>query len=138
MDTSTLLAKTHVAASVVQQMKVRDEAEVHVPGVADPVPAKVSLISPALDPGSTTIEVWLNIDNKAGKLKVGTPVKASVTGKTVDKAEDPGLRRLTAQDGTGRNAGRLWGCASEPVTSAFDGDDLQSAAFPPPIWSSLA
>ena len=33
------------------------------------------MISPALDPGSTTVEVWLKIDNKAGKLKVGTPVK---------------------------------------------------------------
>ena len=44
-------------------------------------PAKVSLISPALDPGSTTVEVWLKIDNKAGALKVGTPVKVSITGR---------------------------------------------------------
>jgi len=101
MDTSSLLAKTHIAESVVQQMKVGDAAEVRVPGIADPVPAKVSLISPALDPGSTTIEVWLKIDNKAGKLKVGTPVKASVTGKTVDKAwKIPASAVLTAQDGT--------------------------------------
>jgi HlyD family secretion protein len=101
MDTSSLLAKTHVAESVVQQMKVGDEAEVHVPGIADPVPAKISLISPALDPGSTTIEVWLKIDNKAGKLKVGTPIKASVTGKTVKKAwKIPASAVLTAQDGS--------------------------------------
>ncbi len=39
------------------------------------------MISPALDPGSTTVEVWLKIDNKAGKLKVGTPVKVSITGQ---------------------------------------------------------
>ena len=86
MDTSTLLAKTHIAQSLAQQMKVGDEAQVSVPGLADPVAAKVSLISPALDPGSTTVEVWLKIDNKAGKLKVGTPVKVSITGRTVAKA----------------------------------------------------
>jgi HlyD family secretion protein len=129
MDTSSLLAKTHVAESVVQQMKVGDEAEVRVPGVADPVPAKISLISPALDPGSTTIEVWLKIDNKAGKLKVGTPVKASVTGKTVDKAwKIPASAVLTAQDGS--KAVML--VASDgtahrkPVTLGIsDGDDVQ-------------
>lgn len=51
MDTSSLLAKTHVAQSVVQQMKVGDEAAVQIAGVTAPVKAKVSLISPALDPG---------------------------------------------------------------------------------------
>ncbi len=101
MDTSTLLAKTHIGQSLAQQMKVGDEATVHVPGVTDPVKATVSLISPALDPGSTTIEVWLKIDNKAGKLKVGTPVKVSVTGRSVEKAwKIPAAAILTAQDGS--------------------------------------
>ena len=129
MDTSSLLAKTHVAESVVQRMKVGDEAEVRVPGVADPVPAKISLISPALDPGSTTIEVWLKIDNKAGKLKVGTPVKASVTGKTVDKAwKVPASAVLTAQDGTKSvmMVGSDGTAHRKPVTLGIsDGDDVQ-------------
>jgi len=46
MDASSLLAKTHIAQSLAQQMKVGDGANVSVPGVADPVPATVSLISP--------------------------------------------------------------------------------------------
>src|SRR5579863_9013253 len=101
MDTSSLLAKTHIAQSVTQQMKVGDEAQVQVPGVATPVAARISLISPALDPGSTTVEVWLKIDNKAGKLKVGTPVKALITGKTVEDAwKVPAAAVLTAQDGS--------------------------------------
>ncbi len=101
MDTSSLLAKTHIAQSLAQQLKVDDEASVSVPGIADPVAAKVSLISPALDPGSTTVEVWLKIDNKAGKLKVGTPVKASITGRTVAQAwKIPAVSILTAQDGS--------------------------------------
>jgi HlyD family secretion protein len=101
MDTSTLLAKSHIAQSLAQQMKVDDEALVSVPGVADPVAAKVLLISPALDPGSTTVEVWLKIDNRAGRLKVGTPVKVSISERTVAQAwKIPATAILTAQDGT--------------------------------------
>ena len=44
------------------------------------------MISPALDPGSTTVEVWLKIENKSGRLKVGTPVKA------VDHRDERGAR----------------------------------------------
>jgi multidrug efflux pump subunit AcrA (membrane-fusion protein) len=72
-----------------------------VPGLSDPVAAKVSLISPALDPGSTTVEVWLKADNKSGTLKVGTPVKVSITGRTVAQAwKIPVSSVLTAQDGS--------------------------------------
>ncbi len=101
MDISALLAKTHIALSLAVQLKVGDTAEVHVPGVADPVPAKVSMVSPALDPGSTTVEVWLKIDNKSGKLNVGGPVKVSITGKTVAQAwKVPDSAIVTADDGS--------------------------------------
>ncbi len=101
MDTSSLIAKTHLAQSLAQQMKVGDDASIQAPGVGDPVPAKVSLISPALDPGSTTVEVWLRIDNRKGALKAGTPVKASITGRTVANAmKVPVSAILTAQDGS--------------------------------------
>ncbi len=101
MDTSSLLAKAHIAQSVAQQMKVGDEASVQVPGMADPVVAKVALISPALDPGSTTVEIWLKIGNKSGSLKVGTPVKVSIAGKTVAQAwKVPASAIFSAQDGS--------------------------------------
>ncbi len=101
MDTSALLAKAHIAQSLAQQMKIGDEASLIVPGVNDPVDAKVTLISPALDPGSTTVEIWLKVDNKKAALKVGTPVKVSITGRTVEQAlKVPVSSILTAQDGT--------------------------------------
>ncbi len=101
MDTSVLLAKAHIAQSLAQKMKIGDEATILVPGVKDTVDAKVTLISPALDPGSTTLEIWLKVDNKKAALKVGTPVKVSITGRTVDKAlKVPVSSILTAQDGT--------------------------------------
>lgn len=129
MDTSSLVAKAHVAQSVVQQMKMGDEAAVRVPGIDDPVPAKVSLISPALDPGSTTVEVWLKIDNRKGTLKVGTPVKAIITGKTVEQAwKIPSSAVLTAQDGSTSVmvVGSDGAAHKKPVTLGItDGDDVQ-------------
>ena len=101
MDTSVLLAKTHLAASLAQQMKLGDAVAVHVPGIAVPVAAKVSMISPALDPGSTTVEAWMKIDNKDGKLKAGTPVKITISGKSVAQAwKVPDTAIVTAEDGT--------------------------------------
>jgi HlyD family secretion protein len=101
MDTSVLLAKIHLAQQLAQQMRVGDVATITVPGIADPVPAKVSLISPALDPGSTTVEIWLRVDNKKGALKVGTPVRASIVGREAPQVLTiPTSALLSAQDGS--------------------------------------
>lgn len=101
MDTSVLLAKIHLAQHLAQQMRVGDAATITVPGITDPVSAKVSLISPALDPGSTTVEIWLRVDNKKGVLKVGTPVHASIVGREAPQALTiPTSALLSAQDGS--------------------------------------
>jgi HlyD family secretion protein len=129
MDTSSLLAKAHIAQSLAQQMKLGDEAAISVPGIADPVPAKVSQISPALDPGSTTIEIWLKADNKKGALKVGTPVKISITGRTVESAlKVPVSSILTGEDGS--KSVMVVGSDSTAQkktvqTGIQDGDDIQ-------------
>ncbi len=86
MDVSALIAKVHIAQVQAQQLALGAAATIQVPGVDDPIDAKVSLISPALDPGSTTVEVWLHVENAKGKLKAGTPVHASITAHTADKA----------------------------------------------------
>jgi multidrug efflux pump subunit AcrA (membrane-fusion protein) len=129
MDTSSLLAKTHLAQSLAQRLKLGDEASVRVPGVAEPVTAKVALISPALDPGSTTVEVWLRIENKAGTLKVGTPVKVSIAGRAEAHAlKIPASSILTAQDGSKSVmvVGADGAAHSKPVTLGIaDAKDVQ-------------
>ena len=101
MDTSALLAKVHIALASAQRLSLGAPATLQVPGVDEPVPATVSLISPALDPGSTTVEVWLRIENKKGSFKVGTPVHASIEGRTANNALlVPLSALLTAQDGS--------------------------------------
>lgn len=101
MDTSSLLAKVHLAQIVAQRLSMGDTASIAVPGSDEPATGKVTLISPALDPGSTTVEVWLKIDNPLGKYKVGTPVRVAITGSTVAKAVKVPLNAIiTAEDGT--------------------------------------
>jgi RND family efflux transporter MFP subunit len=100
MDTSALIAKLHIAQTAAQHLTVGASATVAVPGVAEPVPAKVSLISPALDSGSTTVEVWLRVENSKGVFKVGTPVHATITGRSVTNAMTiPAMAVQTASDG---------------------------------------
>ena len=86
MDTSSMIAKMHLAQSQAQQLVLGAPAEITVPGIDTPIAAKVSLVSPALDPGSTTVEVWLKVSNTDGKLKSGTAVHATVKGRTVPNA----------------------------------------------------
>ena len=82
MDTSALLAKLHLSQTQAQQLSLGAAAAIYVRGLDNPLPAKVSLISPALDPGSTTVEVWLRVENRSGTLKAGTPVRTTITGRT--------------------------------------------------------
>jgi multidrug efflux pump subunit AcrA (membrane-fusion protein) len=86
MDTSALLAKLHISQMTAQQLTIGSPATVSVPGMDDPVPAKISLISPALDPGSTTVEVWLRVENKNGTFRAGTAVHARIAGKSAKDA----------------------------------------------------
>ena len=86
MNTSHLIAKSHIAQSQAITLKVGDSAEIHIAGVNDPVAAKVSIVSPALDPGSTTIEVWVETSKPPPALKPGMTVQLSITSATAKSA----------------------------------------------------
>ena len=86
MDMSSVIAKLHVAQAQAQQLKLGAPASMQVPGVEEPVEARISLISPALDPGSTTVEVWLKAANPKGTLKAGTAVHVTLKGRTAGNA----------------------------------------------------
>lgn len=86
MNTSVLIARAHLPQSLIQGMKIGASAHVRVPGLPAPVIGTVSLISPALDPGSTTVEVWIKVGNKNGELKPGTAVQVAITARTLHNA----------------------------------------------------
>ncbi len=101
MDTHALIAKVHLAQVEAASISLGSDATFSVPGLSDPYPAKVVLISPALDAGSSTLEIWVRAENPHQTLKAGTPVHVSITGKTVDKATIiPAEALQTAEDGS--------------------------------------
>jgi multidrug efflux pump subunit AcrA (membrane-fusion protein) len=101
MDTTSLLAKLHISEAAAQQLKVGGSAELTLPGVDDPQSATIALISPALDTGSTTVEIWLKVSNTGGRYKVGTPTHVVIQGHTIQKAlQLPAAAILPADDGS--------------------------------------
>ena len=101
MDIRSLIAKLHISQAAAQQLKIGGAAAVTIPGVDAPQAATVALISPALDPGSTTVEVWLKLPNPGGRFKVGTPVHAVISGLTIPNAVQlPTAAILPADDGS--------------------------------------
>lgn len=86
MNLSRLIAKSHIPQTEAATLKVGDAAELRVPGLDEPVSGKVTLVSPALDPGSTTIEVWVEAAKPNPALKPGMTVQLTMTSKTVKDA----------------------------------------------------
>ena len=101
MDISQVIAKAHIPQPEAALLKVGDKATILVPGESDPVDAKVTVVSPALDPNSTTVEIWVQAKNPAQRLKPGTSVQVSMVAQTIpDALVIPAAALLTGQDGT--------------------------------------
>jgi HlyD family secretion protein len=86
MNLSRLIGKTHIPQAQAAALRVGDPAEFNVPGLDEPVKGRVTLVSPALDPGSTTIEVWAEARKPNPALKPGMTVSVSMTAKTSKEA----------------------------------------------------
>jgi multidrug efflux pump subunit AcrA (membrane-fusion protein) len=86
MNTAKLIAKTHIVQSEAVQLKAGDAAKLIVPGLDEPIKGRVMLVSPALDPGSTTIEVWVEAIKPGPELKPGMNVSIEATAKSVQDA----------------------------------------------------
>jgi HlyD family secretion protein len=86
MDVSTLIAKVHLSQERAQSLRLGADSLVTIAGEAEPVQGQIMLISPALDPGSTTLEVWVKVPNKDAALKAGTSVRVSLAARTIADA----------------------------------------------------
>jgi len=86
MNLSRLIAKSHIPQTEAAQLKVGNPAEISVTGLDAPVEGRVSLVSPALDPGSTTVEVWVEARRPDPALRPGMTVPVALTAKTARDA----------------------------------------------------
>ncbi len=129
MDISSVIAKAHIPQSDAAALKVGDKGTITVPGIETPIEGKVTIVSPALDPNSTTVEVWLEAKNPKQALKPGTSVQLSLTAQTVkDALVVPASSILTGPDGASTvMLARSDGLAHQtPVKVGIrNGDDVQ-------------
>jgi HlyD family secretion protein len=101
MDISSVIAKAHIPQADAALLKVGDKGTITVPGVDEPVEGTVTVVSPALDPNSTTVEIWLEAKNPKKQLKPGTSVQLGLTAKTVkDALVVPAVAVISAADGS--------------------------------------
>jgi multidrug efflux pump subunit AcrA (membrane-fusion protein) len=101
MDVSSVIAKAHIPQADAALLNVGDKGTISVPGIEEPIEGKVTVVSPALDPNSTTVEVWLEAKNPKQQLKPGTSVQLSITAKTVNDAlVVPASAVITTPEGT--------------------------------------
>ena len=100
MDISSVIARAHIPQAEAALLKVGDKATATVPGEEDPIEGKVTVVSPALDPNSTTVEVWVEARNPKARLRPGTSVQIAMLSRAVPNAlVIPGAAVLTAPDG---------------------------------------
>jgi HlyD family secretion protein len=101
MDLSRVIGRAYVSPKQAAELHVGDPASFggQMQGEVD-APAKITVVSPALDPNSTTVQVWAEGANPRDVLKPGSTVDLKIVAKTVkDTLVIPAEAVLTAEGG---------------------------------------
>lgn len=85
MNTTQIIAKAHVAQADAMLLRKGNRATVAA-GLEKPLTGTVTVVSPALDPNSTTVEIWVQAANPEQQLRPGMAAQLSVTAQTVHNA----------------------------------------------------
>src|SRR6266536_421632 len=86
MDVSKVVARVNLAQDQTKEIKVGAEATVTPNDGGDAINGRVTIVSPAADQNSTTVQVWVQVDNGEGKLRAGEAVKVAIVAATIDGA----------------------------------------------------
>jgi HlyD family secretion protein len=105
-DTTQVIIKAPFADTVAAQLKLGDAATVtptDVPG--ESMDGQVTLISRSVDPTNRTVEVWVTLENGAGRLRVNGAAQVTVSanakqGAVVVPASAVTLDATNADEGT--------------------------------------
>jgi HlyD family secretion protein len=101
MNVSHVVARAPVSPQQASQLHVGDPASISVAPSQPAAPGKITVVSPAIDPNATTVQVWADAPNPKGRLKVGSTVELSIVAQRVKNAlVIPSGAVLTAADGT--------------------------------------
>lgn len=105
-DTTQVIVKAPFADTIASQLKMGDVANVQptdMPG--EQMAGQVTLISRSVDPASRTVEVWVTLENGAGRLRVNGAAQVTVAANAksesvVVPSSAVTLEASNAEDGT--------------------------------------
>ena len=86
VNISRVVARANVPQTEAAAVNVGDPATVKLATGSLEVPGKVIVVSPAADPNSTTIQVWVEANNPDERLKPGSSVRAAIVAETIGDA----------------------------------------------------
>ncbi len=86
MDVSRVVARLNVPVADATTVKLGQPATVTLVDGNKEIQGKVTVVSPATDPASATVQVWVQMDNPDRSLKVGGAVHVSITTETIKNA----------------------------------------------------
>jgi HlyD family secretion protein len=86
MDMSKVVARVNMAQDQARNVKVGNEATITPADGGELLTGRVTIVSPASDPNSTTVQVWVQADNPDERLHAGQPVHVSIVAATLDGA----------------------------------------------------
>jgi len=100
MDISRVVARVNVPQNQAVSVKVGQPATITQIDTDLKVEGKVTVVSPATDPNSTTIQVWIQADNPGEKLKPGASVHAAIMTEIIKAATIvPAIAVLPGEEG---------------------------------------
>jgi multidrug efflux pump subunit AcrA (membrane-fusion protein) len=98
MDTSSVIAKVNLTQDQASYLKIGDPAEILSPEGSSA--AKVTVISPAVNANSTTVEIWAEAPNPRSLLKPGANVRVIFqAGSVPDALVVPESALLSSKEG---------------------------------------
>jgi HlyD family secretion protein len=86
MDVSRVIARANIPVAQAATLKVGDSAKIAQSEAGIELDGKVTVVSPAVDPNSTTVEVWVEASNPGEKMNPGATVRASILAETIPNA----------------------------------------------------
>ena len=86
MDISRIIARANVPQNQSASVKVGQPATITQVDTNQTVEGKVTVVSPATDPNSTTIQVWVQAENPGEQLKPGTSVHVTIMTEVIKAA----------------------------------------------------
>jgi HlyD family secretion protein len=84
MDVSRVVARANVPQNLAGLLKVGQPGTITETAGSEPVQGKVIVVSPAVDPNSTTVQVWVQASNPGETLKPGATVHVSIIAATLN------------------------------------------------------